>query len=457
MLSAGVAGLPAGRQGYAFSAVSYGRRLALFFLMIVLVPTLALFVILLLVSADSRHGKADARLAAGLHTAVAVYADRVSSARPDAARLAADPALGAALRTNQSSSLGAFALDAAATPGVAGVQITDNSGQRLATGGREDAIAFAQVGLKQDGRPAGALRASTTTAPAYAAEVRHLTGLDLVVSRAGRPLDATVTPPSAQLAPDQTSDVTVREGDFRAHQLTLDPVDQETLLLLGPREQGGFLAIGRPAAIMLVGFLLLAIGFAYWLAQALTRLHLRVAEEAMTDSLTGLRNRRRMSEALIDEVDRARRFGHKLSLLILDVDDFKAINDRQGHLQGDAVLQAVAEVVRHETRSIDVAARYGGDELALILVETHREGATVVAERIRAHVRDIDIPLRTGGEMRVTVSVGAATLPDSAHDVDSLLDAADRALLAAKQAGKNQIRTAAEDRARPPTSSEPLV
>src|SRR5712664_3202368 len=99
MLAARDASSPAGRQGYAFRAVSYGRRLALFFLMIVLVPTLALFVILLLVSEDSRHGKADARLAAGLHTAVALYADRVSSARPDAARLASDPGLSSALRT----------------------------------------------------------------------------------------------------------------------------------------------------------------------------------------------------------------------------------------------------------------------------------------------------------------------------------------------------------------------
>jgi diguanylate cyclase (GGDEF)-like protein len=457
MLSAGAMRLPGGRQGYAFSAVSYGRRLALFFLMIVLVPTLALFVILLLVSADSRRGKADARLAAGLHTAVALYADRVSSANPDAARLAAASSLGRSLSTGQRAGLAAFAQGAATTPGVEGVQVTDDSGRVLASGGRDDAVAFAQVGLKNDGRPAGALRVSTTTAPAYLAEARHLTGLDLVVSRAGRSLDATVTPPSSQLAPDQTEDVTLQEGDFRGHLLTLDPADRETLLLLGPREQGGLLAIGRSSAILLIGFLLLAVGFAYWLAQALTRLHLRVADEAMTDSLTGLRNRRRMSEALTDEVSRALRFDHKLSLLILDVDDFKAINDRQGHLQGDTVLQEVAAVVRHETRSIDVAARYGGDELALLLVETHRDGGTVVAERIRAHVRDTEIPLRGGGTMRVTVSVGAATLPDSAHDVDSLLDAADRALLAAKQAGKNQIRTAAEDRAAPRTPSERLV
>jgi diguanylate cyclase (GGDEF)-like protein len=437
--------------------VSYGRRLAFFFLLIVLVPTLALFVILLLVSQDSRHGKADARLAAGLHTAVALYADEVSGARADAARLGADPGLSSALRSGQRSELAAFARDAAGTPGVEGVEVTGPSGQELAIGGRADAVAFAQVGLKQSGRPAGALRISNTTAPAYAAEVRHLTGLDLVVSRDGRSLDATVTPPTNQLSPDQTSNVTLPQGDFRAHLLTLDPTDRETLLLLGPREAGGLLAIGRSSAIMLVGFLLLAIGFAYWLAQALTRLHLRVAEEAMTDALTGLRNRRRMSEALTDEVDRAKRFDHKLSLLILDVDDFKLINDRRGHLQGDIVLEEVADVVRHETRSIDVAARYGGDELALILVETHRAGATVVAERICEHVRETQIPLRTGGSMRVTVSIGVGTLPDSAHDVDSLLDAADGALLDAKDAGKDQIRTAGVGRGGSRFTPERLV
>src|SRR5206468_1397637 len=99
------------------------------------------------------------------------------------------------------------------------------------------------------------------------------------------------------------------------------------------------------------------------------------------------------------EVSRALRFGHPISLIILDVDDFKAINDRQGHLQGDIVLETVADAVREAIRTIDVAARYGGDELALTLVETGREGATILAERLREQVRDTEVPLREGGSM----------------------------------------------------------
>jgi diguanylate cyclase (GGDEF)-like protein len=149
-----------------------------------------------------------------------------------------------------------------------------------------------------------------------------------------------------------------------------------------------------------------------------------------------------MAQTLDREVSRALRFGHPISLIILDVDDFKLINDRQGHMQGDMVLERVADVVRDATRLIDVAARYGGDELALILVETGREGATILGERLGERMRETMVPLRDGGSMAVTISVGVATIPDSASDLESLIDAADRALLRAKRAGKNQIRTA---------------
>jgi diguanylate cyclase (GGDEF)-like protein len=137
-----------------------------------------------------------------------------------------------------------------------------------------------------------------------------------------------------------------------------------------------------------------------------------------------------------------------MSLIILDIDDFKKINDQLGHLQGDMVLERVADVVREATRSIDVAARYGGDELALILVETTREGATILGERLAERMRETDVPLRDGGAMGVTISVGVATVPDSAQDLESLVDAADRALLRAKRAGKNQLRIAPVIKAR---------
>ena len=94
------------------------------------------------------------------------------------------------------------------------------------------------------------------------------------------------------------------------------------------------------------------------------------------------------------------------------------------------------------TRSIDVASRYGGDELAVVLVETDREGALILGERLADRMRSTEVPLRDGESMAVTISLGVATIPDSADDLESLVDAADRALLRAKRAGKNQIRAA---------------
>jgi len=111
--------------------------------------------------------------------------------------------------------------------------------------------------------------------------------------------------------------------------------------------------------------------------------------------------------------------------------------------------------LREATRLIDVAARYGGDELALILVETGREGATILGERLGERMRAKTVPLRDGGSMGVTISVGVATIPDSASDLESLIDAADRALLRAKRAGKNQLRTAPVTRPGTSSSVEP--
>jgi diguanylate cyclase (GGDEF)-like protein len=421
--------------------VSFGRRLALFFLLIAIVPTAALIAILLFVSQESQSGKADSRLAAGLETAVAVYGDSSAASQAAAHRLARDPALGGALKAHDAFALNAFTRRAAHEPGVVRVAVYNTQGSQISAGGPANAVAFGQVALTRGGVTVGSLRASTTTADQYVSNVQHLTERQVVVYRNGSPLAATVSPPPDHLDPNETADVTVAGTDYRAHQLTL-PFDQESVLLLGPPPTGGLLGIGGPAIAILVWFLLAAIGVAWALARALTRLHDRVAAQAVTDPLTGLWNRRHMGETLEREVDRAVRFGHPISLIILDVDDFKKINDRQGHLQGDIVLEHVADSVRESIRTIDVASRYGGDELALILLETGRDGATVLAERLRERVSDTDVPLRDGGSMGVTLSVGVATIPDSAGDLESLVDAADRALLRAKRAGKNQIRTA---------------
>jgi diguanylate cyclase (GGDEF)-like protein len=422
--------------------VSFGRRLALFFLLLVLVPTLALIAVLFAVSQDSRRGKADARLAAGLDTAAALYAERVTVADAAARKLARDPQLSAALTSLDRSSLEAFAERAARLPDVVDIELDAADGSLLAAAGSDNGFAEAELGLRRVASEVGMLRVASTTAADYVAELHRLTGREVVVSRDGVPLSSTVTPPNEEIEPGETVDLELDQRELRARLLTLDSAVNESVLLAGPRTEGGFLSIGWPAILLLTGFLLLAGLLAYGLSRALTWRYSRVAQEAATDPLTGLWNRRRLSEMLAREVDRALRFDHPLSFLIFDVDDFKAINDREGHPQGDAVLRAVAEVVLETTRSIDVAARYGGDEFALILLETDFDGAAMLAERLRTGFKNAEIPRDGGPPMKATISVGVATLPDAAVDVKALVDAADRALLRAKRAGKNKIRTA---------------
>jgi diguanylate cyclase (GGDEF)-like protein len=422
--------------------MNFGRRLGLFFLLIAIVPTAALIGILVFVSQDSQQGKADARLAAGVQTAVSIFNERTADASGHARPLAASPGLAIALKSGDAAALRAFTRRAASEPGVVRVEVLDNAARQMAGSGPPDAVAFARIGLTEQARPVGALRLSTTTAQAYAASVHRLTGQQVVLRRAETTLASTVPAPSKTLDSDETADLSAGGESYRAHATTLDASDGLTLVMLGPPKSGGFLGITAPELAILVLFLMLGVALAWALARTLTRLHQRVSEQAMTDPLTGLANRRYMSETLDREVARARRFSHPISLIIIDVDDFKQINDREGHLQGDVVLETVADQVRDCTRSIDVPARYGGDELAVILVETDREGALIVGERLADRMRSVEVPLRQGGTMAVTISLGVATIPDSADSLDSLVDSADRALLRAKRAGKNQIRAA---------------
>ncbi len=164
----------------------------------------------------------------------------------------------------------------------------------------------------------------------------------------------------------------------------------------------------------------------------------------MTDELTGLHNARRFHDLLEVEVERARRFDQPLGLLMLDIDDFKPVNDTHGHLQGDDVLRAVGHVLAAGSREIDEPARYGGEEMAVVLPQTDLDGAVQLAERIRGSIADLRVPRRDGtGVLRVTVSCGAAALPDSALDKGGLIAAADAALYRAKRAGKDRTERAA--------------
>lgn len=175
-------------------------------------------------------------------------------------------------------------------------------------------------------------------------------------------------------------------------------------------------------------------------------LHERVERQAVTDELTGLSNRRRFQQVLAGEVERSRRFAQPLGLLMLDIDNFKAVNDTYGHPAGDLVLCEVARVVEELSREIDEPARYGGEEMAVVLPGTDIEGAYQLAERIRLGIEELRLPIRTADDepLRVTASFGVATHPLSSGDPLSLVASADAALYVAKHAGKNRTERAAE-------------
>ena len=167
--------------------------------------------------------------------------------------------------------------------------------------------------------------------------------------------------------------------------------------------------------------------------------HETVTRESMTDDLTGLSNRRAFDDALAGEVERAKRFGGTLGLVLIDLDNFKAINDTYGHPQGDLVLREVSRVLRESSREIDHPARYGGEELALVLPGTDLEGAFNLAERVRERIEALMIGRLDGaGALRVTASCGVAAVPHTPADHIALVAAADQALYEAKRSGKNK-------------------
>jgi diguanylate cyclase (GGDEF)-like protein len=169
-------------------------------------------------------------------------------------------------------------------------------------------------------------------------------------------------------------------------------------------------------------------------------LHETVQRQAVTDELTSLFNHRRFQEVMSVEVERARRYGQEMGLIMLDIDNFKEVNDTYGHLQGDLVLREVARVLKQSSREIDEPARYGGEEMAVALPQTDLEGAFQFAERVRHAVEALELPLLSGsGTLKVTASFGAASLATAEHaDKDALVAAADRALYEAKRTGKNR-------------------
>jgi diguanylate cyclase (GGDEF)-like protein len=167
-------------------------------------------------------------------------------------------------------------------------------------------------------------------------------------------------------------------------------------------------------------------------------LHARVAESALRDPLTGLLNRRFFDEAVETAHANARRAGSELSLIVLDLDHFSAVNNEHGHAVGDTVLRRVALAIKRSVRDGDVVVRYGGEEFVVIAPATDGEGAVTAAERIRAAVAEATATPVDGRLIPLTISAGVASLVDE-RDGRGLFRAADSALLAAKRGGRDRV------------------
>jgi diguanylate cyclase (GGDEF)-like protein len=172
-------------------------------------------------------------------------------------------------------------------------------------------------------------------------------------------------------------------------------------------------------------------------------LHRRIQRQAITDELTGLSNVRHFHELLDQEIERAQRFNNPIGLVMVDIDNFKSVNDTYGHPQGDLVLKEVARVLREQSRDIDYPARYGGEEMSVILPQTEIEGAAQLAERMREAIEELTVRRLDGdGVLKLTASFGVASMPGSATDKRYLIAVADEALYRAKHGGKNRVERA---------------
>ncbi|HEX5012582.1 MAG TPA: GGDEF domain-containing protein [Candidatus Limnocylindrales bacterium] len=191
-----------------------------------------------------------------------------------------------------------------------------------------------------------------------------------------------------------------------------------------------------------VGINLTALVLLAYVATVIAREQRKARDAAVrlstVDPLTGLFNRTFFFAAVDREIARSLRSNRGFCLLMMDLDELKAINDRYGHYFGDQVLRGVGEVIRSGVRKIDTAARYGGDEFVVLLPETDPTGAWVLAEKVRIGVTELDVKV-AGAEVPASISVGVVSFPDDGSTADALMISADQAMYASKRAGKNRV------------------
>ncbi len=227
-------------------------------------------------------------------------------------------------------------------------------------------------------------------------------------------------------------------GDVRGGiSVTFDVSDTQRKMA---RNRFGFIGLGIAASLALLGIVLFLISR---LAGSLSEAYSIIETMSITDELTQLFNRRHFHARLDEEIARARRYGHPLSLLMMDIDHFKTINDRYGHQTGDDVLKAIAAIFGSNTRSADIVARYGGEEFVVLLPETENETARMTADKLRAAIERQAFTSPDQSPFHVTASFGVACLDmtdkNNADTAQQIVKMADDAMYQAKQAGRNRV------------------
>jgi diguanylate cyclase (GGDEF)-like protein len=471
--------------------VSFRNRLGLFFVLIVIVPMVAVAVLLFTLLGKSERSMGEADVGARHRVATTVFAAHQMEAKRLLGRIAhEDKDLRAALLDGNTANAQRRAKQILAGGGVTRIVFLRDR-EVVLKAGDKTAIAAASIELLREKKvPIGVLYLSTVNASSYAREVQRLTRLRVVIRNGGKQLAATI-PGAEDVEPPRKAGKTAKLDGATYGVNAFAPVgfpgQRIRVLTFGLPESTRDQTDRVKIAVILVGFLLLALACAALISRSLQQqlagfldaarklaggdfsaqvttvgkdefaglgeefnkmsreLKRRIEElreavhESLTDDLTGLPNRRAFDVRFANRVRDLQRLGGQLGLVLLDLDNFKAINDTYGHPQGDVVLRAAAGVLRDTSREIDNAGRYGGEEFVLLLPGTDLDGAYELAERVRRGIEALSIPLLDGsGTMRVTASCGVGSMPETRADPEPLVAAVDAALYEAKRSGKNK-------------------
>jgi diguanylate cyclase (GGDEF)-like protein len=395
--------------------------------------------------ADQARSNADVRLTFSARSAAREASALLATTRARALELARTPKLQRAARRGDRPAVARLL-----GPGEAVYLPASRRGGKTIpaawVGQRVNGAPAVRVGVTATGRRLATVSVSAPVGQALLDRVRRtalaVTGDELALTRAGVVVAGPTSLQGAKLGLDGRLQ---KAGDtFRAESVVLPGYKPPVRIVAAADGSvaGDDLGALRSrltiaALVSLLAIALYAAALARPLLRSLNRVAL-VAEQAMLDPLTGAANRRGFERALEVELERSTRRGHPCALVIVDLDDFKLVNDRHGHGVGDEVLVLLADRLRDSVRSADTVARLGGEEFALLLPETSLSGALAVAERARSAFAAGGMRLKGGERLTVTASFGAADFPAS-PDRTSLMRDADQALYTAKRLGKDRV------------------